>query len=293
MNKEQYARFSYTVLKRKNIDVFAAQEALRVAGSKREYQFDGVWTGTNPGRKPDATRVAIVLEAFRKARGAYFAWQDMSPQFAFDPVFPETIIKRLMGEQKPTLFIPWGVRNSSYFGSKEQKAMDQIDVVRGLLQKRTIDPLILLMPADLYALEVNKLLEPKNVRAYFDQVKNEGERRGYTVMPWSTIRSDNQDIYDTLATKYTDNALQTLLPNSVIESATRAAGKNSGYTDSDGIVRAAFRYLRERVCEATIVENCWQPIKLSMAPKNKDNAVDMELPRLYVLPENLVLPWKG
>ncbi len=293
VENEQYARFSSTVLKQKNIDTFVSQEVLRVARSKREYQFGGVWTGTNLGQKPDATRVVVGLEAFRKARDVYFAWQDISPFFAFDPVFPESIIKRLMEQEKPTLFIPWGVRNTPYFGGKEREAMDQIDMVKKILQKRNIEPIIRLMPADLYALEVNSKLKPENVMSYFDQVKKEGEKRGYTVTPWSQIRWDNQEAYTALSSQFTDDILQETLPNTVIENATRAAKKNSGFTEENEIESAAFRYLRERICEATIVESLWQPVKLSMAPKNKDNVVDMELPRLYVLPDYLVLPWKG
>ncbi len=289
----KYARFSSTVLKQKNIDTFVSQEVLRVARAKREYRFGEEWIDTNPGRKPDAVRVVAELNSFRKARDVYFAWQDISSFFAFDPVFPESIIKRLMEQPNPTLFIPWGVKNIPYFGSKEREAMDQIDVVKRILQKRNINANIRLMPADLYALEVNNLLKPKNVNAYFDQVKKEGEQRGYTVTPWSTIRSDNQNTYDQLADKYTKDTLRTVLPNSIIENALRAAEKNSGFTNSDDVEAAAFQYLRERVCEATIVESLWQPIKLSMAPKNKDNVVDMELPRLYILPNYLVLPWKG
>ncbi len=290
--KEQYARFPTSVLKQKNINTFASQEVLRVAEATREYQFDGSWTDTNPGKRPEATRVVIELEAFRKARASYLAWKDLSPLFAFDPVFPENIIRRL-SQSTATLFIPWGVRNDvPYITGKEREAMDQIDATKRILQKRNINANIRLMPADLYALEVNKLLKPKNVNAYFDQVKNEGEKRGYTVISWSAIRSENQKTYDGLAARYTEDALRTLLPNSIIENAVRAAGKNSGATNENDIEQAAFRYLRERVCEATIVESLWQPIKLSMAAKNKDNAVDMGLPRLYVLPDYLVFPWK-
>lgn len=293
MNKEQYARFSTSVLKQKNIDTFASQEVLRVSGAKRQYRFDENWINTNPGRKPDAVRVAVELDAFRKARDVYFAWQNLSPLFAFDPVFPESIIKRLM-QPNLTLFIPWGVRNDApYITRKEREAMDQIDTTRNILRNRNINVNILLMPADLYALEVNSLLEPKYINAYFDQVTKEGKQRGYTVTPWSEIRRNNQKMYDTLAAQFADDALRETLPNTIIESAVRAAGKNSGFTDEENIERAAFRYLRERACEATIIESLWQPIKLSMAPKNKDNAVDMELPRLYVLPDYLVLPWKG
>jgi hypothetical protein len=50
-------------------------------------------------------------------------------------------------------------------------------------------------------------------------------------------------------------------------------------------------YLIERIAEAILIEEKLRPIKISCAPRHKDDKVDQNLPRLYFLPENLQAPW--
>jgi hypothetical protein len=50
-------------------------------------------------------------------------------------------------------------------------------------------------------------------------------------------------------------------------------------------------YLVERMAEAMLIEEMVHPIKISCVGKHKDEEVDLELPRLYFLPERLHAPW--
>lgn len=51
------------------------------------------------------------------------------------------------------------------------------------------------------------------------------------------------------------------------------------------------KYLIERISEAMLVEELFEPIKISCAPRHKDDKVDYMLPRLYFLPKHLNAPW--
>ena len=58
-----------------------------------------------------------------------------------------------------------------------------------------------------------------------------------------------------------------------------------------GLRSDSVEYLIERVVEAIIIEEKYRPIKISCVARYKDDKVDLELPRLYLLPENLLAPW--
>lgn len=290
MNKE--VKIPLSVLSNSIVDQFASRQVLKSGGSRRQYRFDNEWTDTNPGKKPESTRIVMDVEAFRRARAVYQSWNELAPSFTFTPVFPERIIERLMQPAIVTLFIPWGVAEWRNIGTRERSAMDAIDAVRARLGCRAIANRVVLMPADLYATEVNGKLKADAVTAYFDSVTEEAQDRGYTVMPWSVIRSGNNERYRQLASDLTPEKIEEMISPSVTNKAYEAAKRNSGYTDEDSIRASSFAYLRERISEAVIIEETLAPIKLSMAPKNKDNDVDMSLPRLYILPDELVLPWR-
>lgn len=50
-------------------------------------------------------------------------------------------------------------------------------------------------------------------------------------------------------------------------------------------------YLVERIAEALLIEQYLKPIKISCVARHKDDSVDVDLPRLYFLPERLHAPW--
>lgn len=50
-------------------------------------------------------------------------------------------------------------------------------------------------------------------------------------------------------------------------------------------------YLIERLAEAMLIEERYQPIKVSVVDRAKDAEVDHDLPRLYFVPADLHAPW--
>lgn len=291
MNKELAIPFSS--IKNTVTNTFAFQCVLTLSHGKRQYRFGNEWFDHTLGKRPDETRITMELETFRKARNAYKIWNQLTPSFTFNPVFPEIIMARLMNGEPLTLFVPWGVRDTAKIGQRERLAMNTLESFACMLHENGVNTQIVIMPADIYALEINKKISPLIVSEYFTQVTDESRNRGFIVMPWSQIRYENQTLYDQISLEMTQEHIATLISLPVRMKAYEAALRNSGFQDAASIQRSAYTYLRERICEAIIVEETLKPIKVSMAPKNKDNDVDMSLPRLYILPEKLILPWKG
>lgn len=108
---------------------------------------------------------------------------------------------------------------------------------------------------------------------------------------WSEIKKENKDLYDKRAQELTISEIEKILSPTKILEAKKAAERRSGYTDPSRIEEAAYAYLRERIIEAEIIEQKYKPIKVSAVPKNKDNEVDRDLPRIYILPDWWEFPW--
>ncbi len=255
-----------------------------------QYLIDKCWQEIIVGKKPDAKRAVFPdIDIFRKSRETYFTWTNLSSFLEKEkPVFPEKIIQRLMlaaySDNPVTIFIPWGFRAQGGFGGKELEAMKWIDDILSVIRQRRITSQTLLMPADIYAIEINNL--PVNaVEEYFLTIEQEAKKRSYQVLPWSKIRNNNLQQYKVLRRKYTNEEINRILPPYIIISALKAAEKRGQKND------CAFAYLRERLCEAEIIEETFRPVKLSLVAKNKDEGVDLNLPRLYLLPEYLQFPW--
>jgi len=277
-------------LKNPRIDQYALQQVLKLVGATREYLVGDKWLKT-VSQRPDAARVTFPdIFSFRKAREGYFAWLELNQLSGREkPEFPEKIIERLMvaaynPSQPLIFFIPWGYRPYGEFGPKEVNAMDRITLAANTVGQRQIPLKVLLMPADVYAVEINGE-DLINVEKYFTCVTQAASLRGFEVVPWSQIRLDNFDWYSTLRKFYTNDQIERLLPLFVINSAIKAAQRRNRSN------KEAYDYLRERLCEATIIEEIYKPVKLSMVAKNKDNGVDLNLPRLYLIPESLQFPW--
>ncbi|MBI5123178.1 hypothetical protein HZA75_04955 [Candidatus Roizmanbacteria bacterium] len=272
------------------VNPFALQHVLKQADVTYQYLIDNCWQKITPGKKPDGTRAIFSdIDIFRKSREAYFTWVNLSSFLKKEkPVFPEKIIQRLMltaySDNPLAIFIPWGFRAQGGFGGKELEAMGWIDDILSVIRQRRITFQTLLMPADIYATEINNL-PVSAVEEYFLTVEQEAKKRSYQVLPWSKIRNNNLQQYEVLRRKYTNEEINQILPPYVIISALKAAEKRGQKKDR------AFDYLRERLCEAEIIEETFRPVKLSMVAKNKDEGVDLKLPRLYLLPEWLQFPW--
>lgn len=286
-------------------NTFAVQRVLKDSDVIYEYQIGGSWTTDKPKQRPEGKRVVFdEVNDFRAARDAYFAWIDINnlrtanrvqDKLLEKPERPDTILSRILQARKIAeplvLFVPWGVRPTGPFGQSERTVLDALESTQNILNQRNIPTEILLMPADLYATVVNNQVDSQTASAYFEQVSTEAEKRGFSVKPWSEIRDQNWTEYSDRATELTEEKIREILSQQKMDEAIKAANRRSGYTQTDDIQRAALAYLRERICEAEIVESKYKPIKLSVVPKNKDNEVDRELPRMYLIPPALQLPW--
>jgi hypothetical protein len=214
----------------------------------------------------------------------------------FRPEYPTVIMDRIAEARDKktqlTLFIPWGVRIDGQFGDNELKVMSRIQSLQEQLQKRRINTEVLLMPADLYATEVNNQVNPAQSENYFATVSEAAKNKfGFTVKPWSEIRTENLGRYQARAEQLTEDAIRRLLTKQKVTDAIDAAGRRSGYQETKDIQAAAFRYLRERIIEAEIVDDTYNPVKVSAVPRNKDNEIDGPLPRLYLFSSEEQFPW--
>ena len=234
-----------------------------------------------------------MYEKIMYPKNAEAAWEATKPLLVENPVYCGDILSRLAASSKAkplTLFVPWGVRPEGAFGSKEIEALDTITNYRTLLSKFSIPSTVLLMPADVYATEVNNYRNDVANR-YFSTIAREAEKRNFQVSPWSEIRRANRRMYDRiLQGEASLEALWKSTPKSLWQDLLNAAGRRSKQDPND-VAKAAFDYLKERVAEARIIDTVYKPIKLSMVSPQKDNIVDRDLARLYVLPKILRFPW--
>jgi len=272
---------------------YSLPKLLKWVETSREYCIRGIWTDEKPVQKPEGSRVVFPsVEQFRIAKDAYFAWNDIATRQTFPPELPDTILERLFQSRITAapliLFVPWGVRPAGTLGESEIEALGILERFNNDLQKRNINTAVLIMPADVYATEVNNQVDATYADAYFQSVNSQASQKGFAVKPWSSIRQDNQEEYSRLRSELNPSSI---LPAGVLERALKAAGRRSGYKDGRDIESAAFAYLQERLCEAEIIEKNYKPVKVSMVAKGKDAYVDRNLPRVYILPERLQFPW--
>lgn len=296
MIRERQININQNIIRSSGINRFAFQ-AVTTPGTNREYLVQGAWSQDLPTQKPEGTRIVFPsIDQFRAARDSYFAWQDIENlKGPFNPEFPDVIIARLLKaratEEPLVLFVPWGVRPIGNLGQNEIRVMDRLQILKEILARKGINPDVLLMPADLYATEVNNQVNPDRAQAYFKQVTDTAISYNFRVKPWSIIRSENIEMYLSLRETLTEEEIRKLLTGHKVSEAITAARRRSGYDRQEDIESAAFAYLRERIAEAKIVEKIYEPIKVSAVAKNKDNEVDMNLPRLYIIPESEQFPW--
>jgi len=223
------------------------------------------------------------------------AWEATARIISEEISYKEDIISRFKNSSintPLTLFVPWGVRPEGTFGPYELAALNRVNNYKKLLQTYDIPSTILIMPADVYAIEINGYPQESTVN-YFNRVSQEAEALNFTVKPWSVIRSENEDAYNNiLRWEANPESLWRTIPKSLwYRDLLAAAYRRTKQQGDQAITKAAFDYLKERIAEARIIESVYKPIKLSMVSPKKDNVVDCDLPRLYILPRGLRFPW--
>lgn len=202
--------------------------------------------------------------------------------------YEDGILPRLR-EKDITLFTPWGPRYSwekrgaiIHDGDKE---VDTLNFLAGLfdeLKQNMPDKNFrwIILGADLYGTRINNL--PVEVtRIYFESLLD----WLHQILPQAEFQVWSQ--LDEPAEKYREEVrknFENLVGEHLYLRANQTAqamGRNSSATE----------YLVERFAEAMLIEATIKPIKISCAPRHKDDRVDWELPRLYFLPESLHAPW--
>jgi hypothetical protein len=220
----------------------------------------------------------------------YLDRQSIQPPQERDAIIRRLFLSRI--EDKPlVLFTPWGPRYKNpqseiLKADPEIATLQEMNTVLKNFRKNGYRLELLLMPADIYATEVNGLCE-EFVQSYFTSLAQAAQEclMGITLrmLPWSTIRSENRQRYDCLRNETDANFAKAVNQNEYL----RAVQTARNFPNDDR-VKSARAYCIERIVEATIIEELFEPIKLSVVKKEKD-VLDGTLPRIYMIKKRA--PW--
>lgn len=200
----------------------------------------------------------------------------------------DAILPRLR-EQNINLFTPWGPRYSWETrgavireSDKEVATLEFLYTVLAEMSKRMPGKNLrwTFLGADLYGTRLNGLLEAV-VIDYFASLSCWLA----TLLPEAEFRLWSE--FDEVAEPYRKDARvnfdQFIRPGLIQRASltTQIMGRGS---DPEA-------YLVERLAEARLIEDLFRPIKVSCVMRHKDDHVDADLPRLYIVPEYLTAPW--
>jgi len=225
--------------------------------------------------------------------------QDPGIKWFYADWYPETrvskavrmedgILPRLEGETVQ-LFTPWGPRyhwqETGEEITEDDREVATLQFLANILsQLRSNMPgksfNWLLLGADLYGTRINNL-PAQVVQTYFTSLENWLRE----VIPAASFALWSD--YDKQAEEYrqqTRARLDELVNAHIRQQARETAQRMPGAGGAED-------YLVERLAEAMLIEETFQPIKVSLAPPGKDSQVDLDLPRLYIVPEKLRTPW--
>ncbi len=202
--------------------------------------------------------------------------------------YEDRVLPRLR-KNKVVLFTPWGPRYSSAERGVEIESQGkEIEVLRFLsdmiacwkarMGEKEFSWIFL--GADLYGTRINPL-NKESISDYFEWLRLWLS----DLIPEATFRLWSE--FDIKAEAYRQevvNNFDSLSNPGLLERAERTA-KAMGFGSSGK------DYLVERFAEATLMEEKFEPIKISCVHPSKDATVDLKLPRLYLLPDKLLAPW--
>ncbi len=279
--------------------------AVRNKYGKRSYLVDGEWVnrpretiGKDGRPKVEVSETKYQLEDNLKfMRDVEEVWKFMSERQMQKPRKSDKILEQLVDGRilsKPvTLFSPWGPRYKTddpkiWEGDPECRTLGEIREVLDVCAQYGIKAELLLMPADVYGIEINAR-SPEFVREYFKYLeecayREIGEAR-VLFRPWSAIRGSRWVRYEELRGEVDLDFFKWV--------------KKGRYNSTIGVakvfnpsnpVESARRYCIERVVEGIMVQETFTPVKLSLVRAEKD-ALDGPLSRLYVI-QNMA-PWLG
>jgi len=203
----------------------------------------------------------------------------------------EKLIPRLE-EGEITFFTPWGPRYSYLErgttikpSDKEWLTLDYLsksmEEIKSHAEWRKVHWIFL--AADLYGTKINGLPE-EAVREYFMSLQEAINE----IIPQAEFQYWSE--YGSIAMPYRASMSELIdsgfcqLDTDLLKRAQTTASKMQRNSDPT-------EYLMERAIEAMVIEEMYQPIKLSCVERYKDDKVDLGLPRLYIVPEELTAPW--
>ena len=147
----------------------------------------------------------------------------------------------------------------------------------------------LVMPADTYGTEINSLSQDF-VSTYFSSLKDVVDKimrqlieRGclsVEFVPWSIIKGENADEYSRIKSGISERPLPDLM---------RDALRKARVMNPENVDGSARKYVEERVTEAILIDQLYNPIKLSLVKKENDAADLQSLMRIYVIRNKA--PW--
>lgn len=188
------------------------------------------------------------------------------------------------------LFTPWGPRYSWESRGVEinegDKEVETIAFLRSVLDSLLTNMANkqlhwMFLGADLYGTRLNGLPE-EVVSGYYGSLSNWLSR----LMPEIKFRLWSE--FDTEAERYRCQVREEFfryIDRELLRRTTQVAQAMGRGSDPK-------EYLVERVAEALLIEEQFQPVKISCVRKEKDAIVDANLPRIYIVPEGLTAPWK-
>jgi hypothetical protein len=252
----------------------------------REYYVDGEWL-PEPKGQVRGSRYSTRPEVDDIAK----TWRYIKEQSSQTPEKPDKILQQLavarLKPEKLQLFTPWGPRYSKNRANilesdPETATLRELREIADQFEEGGFCLEYLLMPADVYGIEINGLPE-QFVKDYFTYLEDVAQRElgKITVKPWSEIRAESP--YENLRKDVEENFF-----NWVKQGEYENAVQVARIMNPDDSEQSAKRYCVERIVEANIINDLYDPIKISAVRKEKD-ALDGPLKRVYMV-ENKA-PW--
>ena len=275
------------------LGVYAFDYAVRKNFLKREYFVGGAWISQPRGDETRGSRYNIASKQ-KQSLSVARAWRFIREKSLEKPTKPNKSLEQLVDARfasVPLLFFsPWGPPYERYKQGRSQiretdpeiATLCELNEIFSSFRREGYNLEFLLMPTDSYGTEINPL--PQNfVREYYLEVERAAsvtldKCTDFTVKAWSTIREEQKSRYVELRGDAERN-FSTYVKEGDFERAKRAA------TVYRGDPRA---YCIERVVEGKIIAEVYDPIKISLAPRQKD-VLDGPLKRLYIIRNRI--PW--
>lgn len=254
--------------------------------------MDNIWT-FNPSGETRGSRYNLSSK-LKQSLSVARTWRFIREKSFEKPTKPDKILEQLVDAQfasVPLLFFsPWGPPYERYKqrSSQIREADPEIATLRELNEifsffcREGYKLEFLLMPTDSYGTEINPL--PQDfVREYYLEVERAAsaildKSTTLTVKAWSTIREERKPRYAELRLDAERN-FSVYVKEGDFERAKKAA------TVYRGDPRA---YCLERIVEGKLIAEVYDPIKISLARRQKD-VLDGPLKRLYIVQNRT--PW--